>query len=126
MLNYLTSHTGIHVAHHVGELLFFDTGWAQIGTPTAYGLFGFCVRASQFAGRTNVDTTPAQPAVLRFDIERRANAAVLAPAAEADGLGNHLFLTHPDTTPAQDAIFVFLFESLLPYFVFGGQVLDCL
>ena len=52
-----------------------------------------------------------------IDIKGSANGAVLPPAAEADGFGHHLLLAHAYAKPAEYAVIMFLFKSLLPYFM---------
>jgi len=59
-------------------------------------------------------------------VKRGADAASLAPSAEADGLGHHLLFAHPHAEPAEDAVFIFLFEALLTHLMLRRQVLDYL
>jgi hypothetical protein len=49
---------------------------------------------------------------------------VLPSSLEADGLRHHLFITHPGAAPTKNAIFMLLFETLLPYSMRGCQILD--
>jgi hypothetical protein len=81
-------------------------------------------RCSAGARRADVDAAAAQLALRRRHVVRRADAAVLAAAAEADGVAAHLLRAHPDAQAAEDAVLVFLPEPLLPDVVLGGQVLD--
>ena len=91
---------------------FSTHGGAEVGAAAANGLLGLGVGAAELAGRADVDAAAAQPADLRLGVERRADAPLLAPAAEADGLGHHLFLAHPHAPAAQDAVLVLLPEPL--------------
>jgi hypothetical protein len=58
------------------------------------------------------------------EIEWSAEIPFLSPSPKADGLGHHLLLTHPDASSAEDAILVFLFETLLTDVISRGKVLN--
>gem|GEM_PF-4642584 len=118
MLYYLTGNTRVHRTHHVVEWFFFHTGRAQIGTPTANGLFRFSVRTSELAGRTYINTAATQATDFRFDVKGCTDTALFAPSAETDGFSHHLFLTHPDAKPTEDAVLKLLFKTLLTHVVF--------
>ncbi len=45
-------------------------------------------------------------------------------ASKTDGLGHHLFLTHPHTPATQDTVFILLSETLLVDLMGRGQILD--
>src|SRR3989304_10562678 len=95
-LNYLTGDAWVHIAHHVVELLLKVTGGMNIGAPTADSLVRFSISTAQLTGRTDIHTCSAQAALLRPNIERRPDSALFSPPAEANSLGHHLLLAHPD------------------------------
>jgi hypothetical protein len=95
-----TGHAGLHEAHHIFKPLLFETGRAQISTPTTDGPFRFRKGASQLAGRADIHTGPAESADLGTLIKGCPKAPFLAPAAKPDGLGHHLFFTHPSASSA--------------------------
>jgi hypothetical protein len=108
-----TSHAGLHEAHHIFKTFLLETGRAQVGAPTTDGLLRGCVSTSKLAGGTDVEASPAQSADLRVEIEWSAEVPFLSSAAKADGLGHHLFFAHPNASSAEDAVLIFLFETLL-------------
>jgi len=52
------------------------------------------------------------------------DASLSPPTAKADGLSHHLFFTHPNASSAEDAIFIFLSETLLTDVISRGKVLN--
>jgi hypothetical protein len=114
ILSDFTGGTGVHVAHLIVKSFLFKTGRTQIRTGAADGFFRLVVCASELTGRANVNTATAQTADIRLDVKRCSNAPVLASTAKTDGLGHHLFLTHPHAQAAQDTVLMLLSEPLLP------------
>jgi hypothetical protein len=108
-----TSHAGLHEAHHIVKTLLLETGRAQVGAPSADGLFWFRIGASEFAGRAHIEAGTAQSADIGVEIEGGAEVPLLSPTAKANGLGRHLLFTHPNASSAEDAVFIFLPETLL-------------
>jgi len=89
-----------------------ETGWTQVGAPPAHCLLRGGVSTSELAGRADIHTGTAQSADLGAEIEWSAEVPLLSPALKADGLGHHLFFAHPNASSAEDAVLVFLFETL--------------
>jgi hypothetical protein len=106
------------------EISFFHAGRRQVGTAAADRFFGLIIGAPELTGGTDIDAAAALPANLGFYIEWGSDCPSLTPSLESDSFGHHLFLAHPDASPAQDAVLVFLAKPLLPYAMLGGQVLD--
>src|SRR5512136_3361593 len=119
-----TSHAGLHEAHHIFKTFLLETRRAQVGAPTTDGFFWFRIGASEFAGRADVEAGPAQSADLRVGIEGSTEVPFLSPAAKADGFGHHLLFTHPDASSAEDAVLVFLFETLRMDIISRSKVLN--
>jgi hypothetical protein len=123
---YLAGYAWTHVAHHIVKLFFLYTGRAEICTASADCLVRLGVCASELTGGAYVYTAAAQPADIRLDIKRSANASFLTSVAESDGLGHHLLLTHSHAQATKDTIFIFLLESLPANTVRRSKVLDYL
>ena len=110
----------MHVAHHLVKIVHLDAGRAQVGAPAADGLSGIRIGAAQLASRAYIDAAAAKPARLGFDIEGRPQNPALAASRKSDGMSHHLLLAHAHAAPAENAVLVFLSESLLADIVRRG------
>jgi hypothetical protein len=108
-----TSYARIHETHPIVKTFLLETGRTQVGARPADGLFLFRIGASKLASRTDVEASPTQSADLGVEIEGGAEVPLLSPTAKANGLGCHLLLTNPNASSAEDAVFIFLPETLL-------------
>jgi hypothetical protein len=108
-----TGNARLHIAHQVVKRFLFQAGRTQVGASPADDFFRIRKSAPELAGRTDIKAASAKPANLRADVEGRSDASTRPASAKSDGLGHHLFFTHPHTQTAEDAVFVFLPEPLL-------------
>jgi hypothetical protein len=119
-----TGDAGVHVTHHVVELIHIDARGTEIGAAATDRILRIRVGTPEFAGWTYLHTGAAQPTNVRFDVEGSADTAVFASPAESDGLGHHLFLAHAHAPTAEDAVLVLLTKPLLPHVVRRREVLN--
>ncbi len=118
----LASYAGIHVTHHIAE--FLDAWKAEIHATVADSLLLIGICTPELACRANVYTSAAEPALLRFHVERSSQAAMFAAPTEADSPASHLFSTHSCAASAEYTVFPFLSEALLMYVELGSKVLN--
>jgi hypothetical protein len=120
----LTGHTRRHITHHIVNPLFLEAGRPEGGAASTDRPLGFRVGASKFTGRADIEASPASPTVLGLNVKWGPDTPLFPSVPKADGLGHHLFFAHSDAQAAKDAVFVFLFESLLLDSISRGKILN--
>jgi hypothetical protein len=113
----------VHIAHQIMELLFLNTGLAEILAAAADRFAGFAKGAAQLAGRADIAAASTLAANIGFPVEGSSDAPLFTPSPKSDGFRHHLFRAHPDTQSAPDTVLVFLTETLLVHSVGRSQVL---